>query len=231
MKESRTGLTKYLSNHQHTRGIIVCPERKFIYMKATKTAGTSILRGILENQIEGIIHQKDHPGQFHNWLSDITDDLLEDYFIFSIVRNPWDRVVSIASYFNIPLKEFLLDFDKYCEDRWIRIHSLPLHIYTHFNDHQFADMICRFEALQDDMKLVFDRINIPRIPIPYINPTDHQHYSRYYGKKEIDLVQGIYQKDISYYGYKFEDRQDLIKMGHEAKSFLARLRNMFHKIF
>ena len=205
MKESRIGLSNYLSNHQHIRGIIVCPERKFIYMKATKTAGTSILRGILENKIGGIIHQKDHPQQFQEWVTGITDELLEDYFIFSIVRNPWDRAVSIASYFDIPLNNFLNNFDQYCDDDRIRIHALPLHLYTHFDDRQFADQICRFEALQPDMNLVFDRIGLARVGLPYLNPSDHQHYSNYYSPEEIDLVQDLYQKDISYYGYMFED--------------------------
>ena len=64
---NRTGLTDYLRNHEHPRGIIVCPEKKFIYMKATKTAGTSVLRGVLEPQISSIFHQKDQPEIFQNW--------------------------------------------------------------------------------------------------------------------------------------------------------------------
>ena len=205
MKKTKSGLSRYFSNHIHPRGIIVCPERKFIYMKATKTAGTSVLRGVLEPKISGIIHQKDHPQEFQTWLDGITDEILADYFIFTIVRNPWDRVVSITSYFDIQLSEFLHRFDHYCKDDRVRIHSLPLHLYTHYNGQQFADSICRFESLQQDINQVFDRINLPQTQLPFMNPSDHQHYSTYYGPDEIDLVGDLYQEDISYYGYTFNN--------------------------
>jgi hypothetical protein len=204
-KGNRLGLTKFLRNHPHPRGIIVCPERKFIYMKATKTAGTSVLRGVLEPSIEGIYHQKDHPQEYQNWLDGLNDEILDDYFIFAIVRNPWDRIVSIATYFDIPLDDFLYRYDYYCQDKRIRIHSLPLHIYTHKNEEQYVDMICRFEALQPDMNLVFDQIGLSRTQLPYHNPTDHHHYSTYYGPDEVELVEKLYQKDITYYGYMFND--------------------------
>jgi hypothetical protein len=196
-------------------------------MKATKTAGTSILRGILEQQIDGIIHQKDHPQQFQDWMTELTDEALEDYFIFSIVRNPWDRVVSIASYFDIPLKKFLEDFDHYCEDDRIRIHALPLHIYTHLSGYQFADMICRFEALQPDMNLVFDKIGLQRVRLPYLNPSDHHHYSLYYGSEEIDLVKNLYQKDITYYGYMFEEGTPAQNRKSDRNSFFERIQGKF----
>jgi len=203
-KVVRSGLTEFFRNHPHQRGIIVCPERKFIYMKATKTAGTSILRGILENQLPGIIHEKDHPAVFRNWLQEISDRTLAEYFIFAVVRNPWDRVVSIASYFDLPLDDFLEHFKAHNQDPKIRIHALPLHLYTHIEGEQFCDLICRLEALQPDMNLVFDRIGLPRQQLPFLNPSDHRPYIDYYTQGEIDRVSEIYARDIQYYGYMFD---------------------------
>ncbi len=202
---SKSGLKGFLANHPHTRGIIVCPERRFIYMKATKTAGTSILRGLLEKEIPGIIHQKDHPDRFGDWLENISDDLLQEYFIFSIVRNPWDRVVSIASYFDVPLVDFLSNFKQYCQEDSIRIHSLPLNLYTHQNGLRFADMICRFESLQPDINLVLDKISLERQNIPFLNRSDHQHYSMYYSPEDIKKVAEIYRDDIRLFGYMFQE--------------------------
>jgi hypothetical protein len=205
MINSKIGLAKYLSKHEHPRGIIICPERKFVYMKATKTAGTSVLRGVLEQKVSGIIHQKDNPQEFQSWIDGITDDTLNDYFIFTIIRNPWDRVVSIASYFNIPFSDFIVNFNHYCKDDKIRIHSLPLHIYTHHDGKLFSDLICRFENLQAGMNKVFDHIGLPRTELPYLNPSDHQHYSAYYSQKEIDLVAELYKIDIELFGYTFDE--------------------------
>lgn len=106
MKKQKNGLTKYFQNHPHQRGIIVSPKKKFIYMKPAKTAGTSILRGILEVHFQDIIHKKDHPKKFLRWLKNLSDEKLDGYFIFSVCRNPWDRVVSIAHYFDISLAVF-----------------------------------------------------------------------------------------------------------------------------
>jgi hypothetical protein len=68
-----------------------------------------------------------------------------------------------------------------------------------------VDSICRFESLQPDINLVFDQINLPRTRLPYMNTSEHQHYSKYYKPDEIDLVEKLYEKDITYYGYMFED--------------------------
>ena len=90
---TREGLAEYLRSHEHPGGIIVCEQPKFVYMKPTKTAGTSILRAGLEKRVPGIFHHKDRPEKFAEWINRITDDELEDYYIFTVVRNPWDRLV------------------------------------------------------------------------------------------------------------------------------------------
>ena len=85
---NRTGLASYLRSHEHPGGIIVCKQPKIIYMKSTKTAGTSILCATLEKKVSGIFHFKNQSDQFQKWVSHITDDELEEYYIFSVVRNP-----------------------------------------------------------------------------------------------------------------------------------------------
>ena len=203
----RQGLTDYFRKHPHQRGIIVCPERKFIYMKSAKTAGSSILRGLLEKQIQGIIHQKDHPREFAAWLDQIDDRELETYFVFSVVRNPWDRAVSISRYFDLPLKEFLKNHQKLTRQEPIRSHALPQSIYTHNDQGLFVDMICRVESLQSDMNLVFDQIGLPRQVLPFLNVSNRRHYSEYYSDSEINLVADIYADDIRNYGYLFQRRE------------------------
>ncbi len=206
-EQNRAGLAEYLKNHPHLRGIIVNPERKFIYMKAAKTAGTSILRGLLEPQAPGTIHQKDHPARFNQWLAGIDDQQLEEYYIFSILRNPWDRMVSLAEYFEIPFLDFVHQFEMFCQTDIIRLHALPIHLYTHNQGQNFTDHLCRFEHLQPDMNLVFDRIGIQRQPLPFMNPSGHPDYRKYYGPEEREIVAGIYAKDIEYFGYVFAGHQ------------------------
>lgn len=190
----RDGLAKYLRSHEHPGGIIICERLKFLYMKPAKTAGTSILRATLEKKIPGIVHHKDHPEQYEEWLGRISDEALKDYYIFSVVRNPWDRLVSVAAYLKIPLKRFLNNFDDYRKDEYIRIHSLPLSLYTHFNGMPFVDYICRFECLQADMNLVSDRLGLAREKLPFKNRSKHDHYSLYYSPEDMQKAVSIYME-------------------------------------
>ena len=227
-KANRIGLADHLRNHAHPGGIIVCERLKFIYMKPTKTAGTSILRSTLQKQVPGIFHHKDQPEAFKEWLNRITDAELEEYFIFSVVRNPWDRLVSVAAYFKIPFKDFVLNMDEYCKDEGIRIHSLPLTPYTHLNGKQFVDHICRFESLQADMNLVCDNIGIARSTLPHTNKSKHQHYSTYYGPEEIDAVRRIYGSDIEKYGYSFSTEANAARLSMSSlKENWFKLRSRF----
>lgn len=200
----RQGLTDYFRKHPHQRGIIVCPGRKFIYMKSAKTAGSSILRGLLEKQIDGIIHHKDHPQEFTAWLDQIDDRELEKYFIFSVVRNPWDRAVSISRYFDLTLADFLSNYHKHTRKEPLRSHALPQIIYTHNEGQSFVDMICRVESLQSDMNLVFDEIGLPRQALPFLNVSNRRHYSEFYSDERIAQVAALYADDIRCYGYMFQ---------------------------
>ncbi len=200
-KSFRKGLSNYFRSHPHPGGIIVCENMKFIYMKPTKTAGTSILRGYFEKNITGIIHYKDNPSQFQSWLDSINDEELKKYFIFAVVRNPWDRLVSVASYFKIPFKDFILNIEKYWENPDIRIHSLPLHLYTHVNGRKFVDAICRFENIQSDFDSICDQIGINKATLPIVNKSKHEHYSIYYGHRENEILNKLYAKDIELFHY------------------------------
>ncbi|MDB5339078.1 MAG: hypothetical protein JWN70_4697 [Planctomycetaceae bacterium] len=110
----------------------MCEEPRFIYMKAPRTGGTSILRLTFEKMPLDIFHHKNHPGRFAAWLSQATDADLEQYFIFTFVRNPWDRAVSIAGHFQIPFKQFAENFQQLVtQDQNPLEHSLPLHNYAY----------------------------------------------------------------------------------------------------
>src|SRR5690242_13692492 len=109
-RQPRAGLAKHFQSLPHPGGIIVCEEPRFIYMKVPRTGGTSVLRLTLDKMPLDIFHHKNHPDRFGDWLSRLTDADLEDYFIFTFVRNPWDRAVSIASYFQIPFHRFAAEY-------------------------------------------------------------------------------------------------------------------------
>lgn len=82
-------------------------EHKFIYVHIPKSAGTFIKHYLLSNiepEYESNQNQQDYDDKYRTTceraLSGIVQDVPEykDYFKFTIVRNPFDRVVSMYTY-------------------------------------------------------------------------------------------------------------------------------------
>ena len=122
------------------------------------------------------------------------------------MRNPWDRFVSIACYFDIPVNELSAHFNRYQKRQALREHSLPLVSYTHCDGQPFVDFIGRFENLQADFDRVCERIGLRRTRLPHASRTDHEHYSRYFDSRAMHTVARLYAQDVEAFGYSF-DRQ------------------------
>jgi hypothetical protein len=86
--------------------LCVCTEKKFILMKPGKTAGSSVFRGGFQEQakLNFIYKTKD----LNEWFLNTNDDALKNYYIVSLLRNPYDRFVSCSSFFDI-------DFNQFCK--------------------------------------------------------------------------------------------------------------------
>jgi chondroitin 4-sulfotransferase 11 len=149
------------------------------------------------------------------------DESFGDYFKFTIVRNPWDRLVSCWKnkieakrvetrkfYYDVlgfdnpiglTFENFVkcLNVDKllYADEHW-----MPLHSMIELNS---VDFIGRFENLQEDFNTICDKIGIPRQELPHKNKTKHKHYTEYYDSETKQIVAEKYAKDIEYFNYKF----------------------------
>ncbi len=172
-------------------------------MKACKTAGTSIYRGVLKDVFNNVLNVKDSPVEFYAWLGSISDDELSSYYIFSVVRNPYERLLSAATHFNLHLDDLCNRFQDITSDKKIRTHTLPCNLYTHIDGVQFVDDIIKFEALDPDIYKVFYRLRIPDAKLPHMNKTNHLSYRDIFDKKSVDFVKSHYELDLFYYEYSF----------------------------
>jgi hypothetical protein len=173
-------------------------------MKIPKTAGTSVLRSALPREGIRFWNLKDTPRRYRRWLSNITDEELAAYYIFAFVRNPWDRFVSVCTYFEAEIDMVVNGFDAYIgkyED--FKHHSLPAYIHTHLHGNRFADFIGRFENLQEDYNALCRRLGIRDRILPYMNATDHGHYRDELPEQAVEFVEDYYAKDIEVFGYEY----------------------------
>ena len=134
-------------------------------------------------------------------------DEWDNYFKWTIVRNPWDRFVSLYSFrkrtdgyeFMVKqppsFREWLLHHHHHTvtQVRWLTLDGeIPL------------DFIGRFENLEEDFAHVAEQIGYKR-KLPHINVSKHDHYVEYYDSDTIDLVRTHCKDDIDTFGYRFGD--------------------------
>ncbi len=226
--------------------MIISHSRKFIFIKSAKTAGTS-LETALSNFCSGddvvtplgdFEFNKDATGRWqhktmnvgdfqqHDWAVTIRDkvgpQIWNEYFKFSIARNPWDRVVSLFTWKsrNAPkpaeggglLRKIIGKSDEMQSTREKFAEFLTGDWETNDRFYVIDDQLCvdqmlRYEHLADDVVALCSRIGIPTIELPRLKSgfrPNEIHYSRYYDEQSKALVGERHRNDIRFFGYRFE---------------------------
>jgi hypothetical protein len=148
---------------------------------------------------------------------------MQNYFTFSFVRNPWDRLVSLFFYYrrfrlhrrrhdsgsNLLLKDFHSFIREICnpKSQWFNIRPVSMSfIYAqpqmYWLDYKM-DFIGRFENLESDWKKLCSMIGIPNKVLPKHNATTHENYRNYYDAELRELVAFRYAKTIEQFNYQF----------------------------
>lgn len=138
----------------------------------------------------------------------------KEYFKFTIVRNPWDRLVStyIHNRFKkIPFKKFI-ELTKNVIIKGLykpgvskdarHVHLAPQTDYTHPESASPLDFIGKFENLNKDFKKICDKINL-NVKLIHINKSNHKKYKDYYTSETAEIVASLYKKEIDYFNYRF----------------------------
>lgn len=185
-------------------------ENNHIFIHINKTAGSSISKMLTEERHHlTAVSLRDMVGE-EAWRSK---------FKFTIVRNPWDRVVSQYHYRYENNQQGIRDAELsfktwvkavYQERRpeLINVYSmfLPQYDWISMPDGEVAvDFIGRFENLAEDIAFIKRKLNITA-PLPRIRSSLRDHYSKYYDDETRDIVGDYFKKDIDFFGYTFEQQ-------------------------
>jgi len=187
------------------------PDGLFVFIHINKTGGISVGKAL------------DLPGKMHFSVREVKSAIgrrrWKRAFTFSIVRNPWDKVVSHYKYRvktnqtqlserPLPFADWVLktygpekDMFYYDQPRmfqdqyaWLEDESGQLGV----------DKLIRFERLVEGFEEVALQLGITA-KLPHLNKTDNRPYIDFYNEQSRDIVAQWFARDIKAFDYRFGD--------------------------
>lgn len=147
-------------------------------------------------------------------------------FKFTIVRNPWDRLVSAYFFlrnggFGDRDRQFyhqnLAEFENFEEFvlNWLTPENIKR--WNHFrlqsdflstsNKEVDIDYLCFLESVDEDFQAIYDaKYWIDFKGLVRENRSKHDDYRSYYTEETKNVVGKVYQKDIELFGYDFDGK-------------------------
>ena len=187
-------------NHKH----------KFIFIHIPKNAGTSIRNSFNINGYDKKVVSKRYP---HSTCSEIKkyigDNIWNEYYKFSFVRNPFDRLVSFYHFHKSDQYKHKVGRERaYTQSfkDWV-IDTKDKNVIQTQSDYldEQINFIGSFENLQEDFNLVCNQMDILPYKLPHYNQSQHDSWDTYYDDELTDFVLNRYQKDfINFYEKKAE---------------------------
>jgi len=192
---------------------------KTIFFHVPKTAGTSIETsfGFVKKAKSG--HTKLYAeyglnGEKHFTAEDYKlkyPKEFEEYYKWTIVRNPWERELSFYLMQIKGAKYRHMSFLEWLEAVPVREHGQGVQKdqvdYFMIDGEIVVDDIYRFENLQISWRTVLNKINKEPIKLNWARNSKISRQSKlnYFNQKSIDLIAELRQRDIELLNYSFED--------------------------
>lgn len=178
----------------------------FVFVHINKTGGTSVGRALGLRRRHRTARE----------LQAEYGELWKKKFRFSIVRNPWDRVVSHYHY-RVKTNESGLADEQISFRDWVRLAyqekdpkycDKPKQFGAQWNwltdesGNCIVDYIMRFENLDEDFSTLCTRIK-RRATLPHLNSSDHADYRSYFDAETREIIAVCFQVDLEKFGYEY----------------------------
>lgn len=214
--------------------MIISRGRRYIFVHIPKTGGTSMALALEQRAMKDDILIGDTPKALrrrnrakqlnargriwkHSTLADIegavTRDEMSDFLIFTLVRNPWDRLVSYYHWlrsqtFDHPAVALAqrLEFSGFLNDPITRgaVWANGYESYMRDGSGALHDPVyVRIEELEIDLAPVRAHLGFDLIPARTNVSERVRDWRTYYSYEDADLVADLCSGDIGRFGYQF----------------------------
>lgn len=189
--------------------------KKFIFIHINKTAGTAVEQSLLEygdKRVEpkndlnfGLTYKQSQHFNYKEYKEYLGSEY-DNFFKFTVVRNPFDRVVSY--YLKNSINQNNLSFSDWVIDRYknknFQDYKRMYSDYTHWIDKDNTDFILRFENLSSDFNILKQKLNID-CELKYHNVNKNRlHYKEYYNEDTKEIITNHFKKELNTFNYKFK---------------------------
>ena len=200
--------------------MIVSRKHKFIYLGINKTATTSIENALSPYRNKyyhkylrikhNIIH-KGKPAFKHNPALNVKDLVGEriwnSYFSFTFVRNPWARTLSEYTGHrydkSTSLKEGFTEW-VLAGGNWLAKNNTMKNFVSDEDGKVIVDYIGKLENINEDMKIICDKIGIEPMELQHFNTSEKTSYYRdIYTDETRKIVTDWVVEDAEMFGYEF----------------------------
>lgn len=199
---------------------MICDDYRFIRIHIKKCGGRSFSTLF------------PHKLDTHESLADyekLAPEKLNTYFKWTIVRNSWERIVSLYFYLQQEVNFFgkasrYNNFERFVSDLYFSskyangcsdlskwpFESKPQIDYLKTkNKHVQLDYICFLPRINSDFEILKNKCGFPKNWIyPHFGKSKHEDYRTYYNDFTAECVGSLYAEEIEYFGFKFDDKND-----------------------
>lgn len=199
--------------------MVVCNNKKCIFIHIPKTAGTSIEQFLKDKgQNEIMFHGVQNNRSLHHLTAlefkRIIPSVFNNYYKFSMVRNPYDRLLS--EYYWTPVPNLGFKYGKTKADFLYKVinivknkrffdniyydHFIPQYMFLYEGKKIIIDEVFKYESLKDATDYLKNKLNI-NMDFPYFNKSVKNN-NDYWNDMQKEKIYNLYKNDFILFGYE-----------------------------